>query len=190
MSNRELFAAPTCRRSAATSDRRGSVSPSDRRGSVISSDRRLLAGASVRRRFAAAAAIAALGVLAAGCSSSGSATSPQPARSPVEVLPAPDAFRAGTCRSAAEEVRWLAHLAQRNVDTDSLSTADRTGLVERQRALMALSPSAETDVRKSLTDLTTSIGFVRITSDTHSYRPQRMRDLDQARRNLQAACVR
>ena len=107
-----------------------------------------------------------------------------------EKLPAAADFMAGTCRSAAEPVLEVARIAGRNDGAKSLSQPDRATLASRQRELLDLTPSADAALAPRLTALTTAIGFVRLRSDSKSYEPALLTELNTARRAVQATCVR
>ncbi len=106
-----------------------------------------------------------------------------------EKLPAAADFMAGSCRSAAEPVLELARIAGRNDGAASLSQPDRATLATPQRELLALTPTADAALRPRLTALTTAIGFVRLRSDSKTYEPALLAEMDIARRAVQASCV-
>ena len=128
--------------------------------------------------------LAALLVLGtAACSNAEAARKP-------EKLPAAADFQPGPCRAAAQSVLEIAKIAARNDGAKSLSQPDRATLANRQRELLVLTPTADATLGPRLTALTTAIGFVRLRSDSKTYEPALLTDLNTARRAVQSTCVR
>ncbi|HEY0360566.1 MAG TPA: hypothetical protein VGD11_18450 [Mycobacteriales bacterium] len=106
-----------------------------------------------------------------------------------EVLPATADFRAGTCRAIAGPVLAIATMHRTLATATTLSLADRGRLADEQHKLIAASATAEPDLRGPLDGLVTSIGFVRLRSDSHSYDPAVWREADARRHVVQRICV-
>jgi hypothetical protein len=108
---------------------------------------------------------------------------------PAEVLPPAAAFRPGTCRTIAEPVLAIARLHPTLATATTVSPTDRTRLAGEQRKLIAARAAAEPDLGTPLDGLVTSIGFVRLRADTHSYDPALWHEADARRRAVQQLCA-
>jgi hypothetical protein len=108
---------------------------------------------------------------------------------PPEAVPPATAFRPGACRAIAAPVVALARLDRTLASARSISAADRGLITTEQRRLRTARPSAEPDLGPPLDDLITSIGYVRLRSDTHSYDRRVWATADDHRRVVQRICV-
>jgi hypothetical protein len=108
---------------------------------------------------------------------------------PPEAIPAAAAFRPGACRAIAEPVRALAGLDRSLASATAVPAADRDRIATEQRRLLAARSAAEADLGPPLDDLITSIGYVRLRSDTHSYDAAVWTEADHHRRAVQRLCV-
>jgi hypothetical protein len=106
-----------------------------------------------------------------------------------EALPAADEFRAGTCRAIAGPVLAIARMHRTLATAEELTPSDRTHLAGEQQKLIAARATAEPDLRAPLDRLVSSIGFVRLRSDSHSYDAAVWREADGRRRAVQQICV-
>jgi hypothetical protein len=106
-----------------------------------------------------------------------------------ENLPSADAFKAGTCRSAAGDVLGLATLARSIHGAGTVSAGSRRELRAHQYRLARLRNGAEPEMQKAITDLVTSIGYVRIRFNGQSYDPKIVKQMDDTRRGFQKLCV-
>jgi hypothetical protein len=112
----------------------------------------------------------------------------RPAR-PAEVLPSAAAFRAGTCRTIADPVLAIARMDRSLAAADTVSQEDRARLAAEQQRLIAARAAAEPDLGGALDRLVTSIGFVRLRADSHSYDGAVWHEADARRRAVQQVCV-
>lgn len=139
-----------------------------------------------RRAVIAVWAVVVLGIVVTGAAFGTTRGRPSPAAEPV---PAVTAFRPGGCRTIAEPVRALAGLDRSLAGATAVPAADRAHLAVEQKRLIAARPSVEPDLGTPLDDLITSIGYVRLRSDTHSYDAEVWAVADGHRRAVQRICV-
>lgn len=99
-----------------------------------------------------------LAALLAGCTSSG------------PDVPDASAFAAGTCRTAAPDVRAVGQALPELTD-ERVDGSVKQALREAQDRLDAMAGGAEPDVAPALQDLVVSIGAVRIRADGNTYAP-------------------
>jgi hypothetical protein len=129
--------------------------------------------------------MAAIAILVAVLATAGSVLAHRRAAEP---LPDPAEFRAGTCRSIAEPVLALARLDQHLHTAGKIPGADRRRLTAAQQRLRA-AHGADPVLAGPLRDLVTSIGFVRLRSDTSTYDTAVWREADTRRRAVQRLCL-
>lgn len=134
-------------------------------------------------------AIVVIAVAVAGLATTGSLLARNHPGPPPEALPAAAAFRPGTCRVLAEPVLAIARLDRTLATADAALPAGRATLADEQRKLIAARPMTEPGLRGPLDALVTSIGFVRLRADSHSYAPAVWREADTRRRVVQQLCV-
>jgi hypothetical protein len=123
----------------------------------------------------------------AGCSAGGAMAGKGKDRPPLS-LPAADSFKAGTCRDAADPILALGKFSYDHADATQLTVAERAQLVDHGNKLVALRETADPAVAERMSELLTSIGFVRIKVGT-TYEPRFLQDLESARMKLQTACT-
>jgi hypothetical protein len=123
----------------------------------------------------------------AGCSAGGAMAGKGKDRAPL-TLPAPDKFKSGTCREAADPILALGKFSYDHADATQLSVAERAELVDQGNKLVALRAKAEPATAERMSELLTSIGFVRIKVGT-TYEPRFLQDMETARMKLQTACT-
>jgi hypothetical protein len=134
--------------------------------------------------------IAACAVLIVGLVSVGGALAARGRPSPpAEAVPPAAAFRPGACQAIAGPVRALAYLDRTLASAKTVPAGDRDRLTAEQHRLRAAQRSAERDLGRPLDDLITSIGYVRLRSDTHSYDRTVWATADDHRRVVQRVCV-
>lgn len=102
----------------------------------------------------------ALGAALTGCSSSG------------PDVPDESAFAAGTCRTAAADVRAVGQSLPELGDGGSVDGEVRAGLREAHDRLRALADGAEPALQPVLAELNEKIGIVRIRADGNTYEPE------------------
>jgi hypothetical protein len=123
----------------------------------------------------------------AGCSAGGAMAGKGKDRAPL-TLPAADSFKTGTCREAADPILALGKFSYDHADATQLSVAERAELVDNGNKLLALRDKADPAVAERMSELLTSIGFVRIKVGT-TYEPRFLQDMEAARMKLQNACT-
>jgi hypothetical protein len=122
----------------------------------------------------------------AGCSG-GAMAGKGKDRAPL-TLPAADSFKSGACRDAADPILALGKFSYDHADATQLTVAERAELVDNGNKLLALREKAEPAVAERMSELLTSIGFVRIKVGT-TYEPRFLQDMEAARMKLQNACT-
>ena len=119
---------------------------------------------------------ALLVVVLAGCTSSG------------PDVPDEEDFAAGTCRTAAPDVRAVGEAIPRLGDGGKVDADVKDDLREAQDRLAALSEGAEPDVAPSLQGLVEAIGLVRIRADGNTYEAAQGEALTRAYEDVLGAC--
>lgn len=97
--------------------------------------------------------------------------------------PPVSSFTAGTCRQAAPALISIDRLVHQVRDEHKKAKAIETGMTAAQRQLRALRPGADATADRSIEQLVTDVGLLRISLDTGNYSPAR---LDQVSRSQQA----
>ncbi len=120
---------------------------------------------------------ALLVLLLAGCTSSG------------PDVPDEDAFAAGTCRTAAEDVRAVGEAIPRLGDGGKVADEVKDDLEDAQERLVALADGAEPDVQPALQSLVEAIGIVRIRADGNTYSAEQGEALTRAYEQVLDACL-
>jgi predicted small lipoprotein YifL len=133
------------------------------------------------KRLLTTALAAALAATLAACGTDA------PRRGPL-VLPLASTFKMGTCHDVADPVLALGAFAYRYDGAKSLPTAERRRLADTSSRLVALRADADPGLANRLTDLLTSLGFVRLRTGK-TYDPQLLRDMDMARVQVQEVCI-
>ena len=119
---------------------------------------------------------ALLVVVLAGCTSSG------------PDVPDEGEFAAGTCRTAAPDVRAVGELIPRLPGDGKVDADVRDELREAQDRLAALGEGAEPGVAPSLQGLVEAIGLVRIRADGNTYEAAQGEALTRAYEKVLGAC--
>ncbi len=104
-------------------------------------------------------------------------------------VPAEDDFAAGTCRTAAPDVRAVGEALPRLGDGGKVDDDVKADLRESQDRLVALADGAEPDVKDELQALVEAIGIVRIRADGNTYEQAQGDALDRAYEQVLDACV-
>jgi hypothetical protein len=112
----------------------------------------------------------------AGCSSSG------------PDVPDEDAFAAGTCRTAAADVRAVGEAIPELGEGGKVDGDVKDELREAQDRLAALTDGAEADVQPALRGLVEAIGLVRIRADGNTYEQAQGEALTRAYEQALDAC--
>ena len=138
------------------------------------------------------AALVTVAVLVAALATAGSvrAWRTSAAQTRAEALPTAAEFRTGTCRAIADPMLAIARMDRTLAGANTVSPADRARLADEQRRLIAARATAEPDLGGPLDGLVSSIGFVRLRSDSHSYDPAVWHAADARRHAVQRICVR
>ena len=113
----------------------------------------------MHRPVSAALSAALLLTVLAGCSSGPD-------------LPEESDFAAGTCRTAAPDVRAVGEALPELGDGPKVAADVQDALREAQDRIDALASGAEPDLKPALTDLVQKIGIVRIRAAGNSYDPE------------------
>lgn len=131
-------------------------------------------------RRIAAALLACL--LLAGCSSDADGAS-------APDLPAESAFREGTCRLAAPDLREVGRLLPRLGDDATVDKKVQQSLADTQDRLFALSQGAEPRYAPLFAGLVERIGAVRIRSVGNTYEPVLGKNLRRSYDDVVTACT-
>ncbi len=97
--------------------------------------------------------------------------------------PSLGSFTAGTCRQAAPALIRIDRLVHRVRDQHKKPKAIESEMTAAQRQLRAVRPGADATANRSITQLVSDVGLLRISLDTNNYSPAR---LDQVSRSQQA----
>lgn len=92
-------------------------------------------------------------------------------------------FTAGACRQAAPALISIDRLVHRVRDQHTKPQAVEAAMTAAQRGLRAVPPGADAAVDRSIRQLVSDVGLLRISLDTDNYRPAR---LDRVSRSQQA----
>ena len=115
-----------------------------------------------------------LAVLLAGCTSD---------------VPAEDEFAAGTCRTAAPDVRAVGEVIPELGDGGKVEPDLREELREAQDRLVAIADGAEPALKGDLQGLVEAIGIVRIRADGNTYESAQGQALTRAYERVLDACL-
>lgn len=119
--------------------------------------------------------LALLALVLTGCSSSD--------------VPAEEDFAAGTCRTAAPDVRAVGEALPRLGDGGKVDGDVKDELREAQDRLQAIADGAEPALRPDLEALVVAIGIVRIRADGNTYESAQGEALTRAYEQVLDACV-
>jgi hypothetical protein len=117
-----------------------------------------------------------LALVLAGCTSSSD-------------VPAEEDFAAGTCRTAAPDVRAVGESIPRLGDDGDVADEVKDELREAQDRLAALADGAEPSLQSALQELVVAIGIVRIRADGNTYEPAQGEALTRAYEQVLEVCV-
>lgn len=104
-------------------------------------------------------------------------------------VPAEDDFAAGTCRTAAPDVRAVGEAIPELGDGGKVASDVKDDLREAQDRLAALADGAEPELQPDLQGLVEAIGIVRIRADGNSYESAQGQALTRAYERVLDACV-
>jgi hypothetical protein len=104
-------------------------------------------------------------------------------------VPDEDDFAAGTCRTAAPDVRAVGEAIPRLGDGGKVDEDVRDELREAQDRLAALADGAEAELKPDLQGLVEAIGIVRIRADGNTYESAQGEALTRAYERVLDACV-
>lgn len=104
-------------------------------------------------------------------------------------VPAEDDFAAGTCRTAAPDVRAVGEALPRLGDDGKVDADVKDELREAQDRLAAVADGAEADLAPDLQALVEAIGIVRIRADGNTYESAQGDALTRAYERVLDACV-
>ncbi len=104
-------------------------------------------------------------------------------------VPAEEDFAAGTCRTAAPDVRAVGELLPDVGDGPKVDADVKDELADAQDRLVALADGAEPDLKAVLTRLVEAIGIVRIRADGNSFEKPQREALTRAYEGVVDACV-
>jgi len=140
------------------------------------------------KRLSCALVFGTVALTAAGCTSTRGNGNLQSL--PPKPAPAAASFAAGACRTAADDVIGVWNMGGQVRGRTDMTTDERSALETRQNALIAAMKGASPQVRSTLQDLVTALGFARLRLDIRTYEPSLMDDVMQADQAVQTTCVR
>ena len=86
-------------------------------------------------------------------------------------VPSAEAFAEGTCSTVAEDVRTIGRLLPEIGDGPSVEAEVLEALRGSQEAVRAVAEGAEPELQKPLSELSRSVGFIRIRGVGNTYEP-------------------
>ena len=104
-------------------------------------------------------------------------------------VPAEDEFAAGTCRTAAPDVRAVGEVIPELGDGGKVEPDLREELREAQDRLVAIADGAEPALKDDLQGLVEAIGIVRIRADGNTYESAQGQALTRAYERVLDACL-
>jgi len=103
-------------------------------------------------------------------------------------VPAEEDFAAGTCRTAAADVRAVGEAIPRLGDGGEVDEDVKDDLREAQERLAAVADGAEPSLQPDLHELVVAIGIVRIRADGNTYESEQGEALTRAYEQVLDAC--
>ena len=111
-------------------------------------------------------AVALLGLLLVGCTSSGGSAPSAPSGPRV---PAESEFKAGTCASLAPDVIAVGQAIPKLGSGGDVEQDVKVSLRDAQDRIFAVTEAAEPDLKPALDELVVKIGIVRVRADGNTY---------------------
>lgn len=103
-------------------------------------------------------------------------------------VPAEEDFAAGTCRTAAADVRAVGEAIPRLGDGGEVDEDVKDDLREAQERLAAVADGAEPSLQPDLQELVVALGIVRIRADGNTYESEQGEALTRAYEQVLDAC--